>query len=125
MFLGQVKDGVKKGQRQMVATDGTKTFEKLVVTDADMLTQFLSLTFYKAVGMKPMLKMVEKSVAPGYTDLVPLNPEDEFEETYFKNNDLRTTPIYVSQEEQLKCFYNRARNQYSRLVSYELPDIKF
>lgn len=126
VYVGKVKDGVKKGTREVISTTGDKTFDNYIVTDADVMTQFLSLTFYVAVGMKPMAKMIEvpDEDNPGFTRLVPMNPEDEFEPEYFKSNDLRTTPIYTTQEEELHCFYNKKLNKYSNLVKYNLPTIR-
>ena len=103
-----------------------KTFTTTIVTDSDKLTQFLSLTFYKAVGMEPMAKMAMKSCKEdhgygleGSMKLVVMDPEDEFTEEYFRSSELVTTPIYVTPKQMLKQYSNGVA--INPEVRYELP----
>lgn len=121
--------GSNKGKRVEKVYGQGKTFKNLVTTDADILQHFLTLTFYKAVGMKPMAKMI---MIPGVADhgygpegtmkLVPLNPEEEFESSYFKATGFATTPIYVTPEQSHKKYC--VEGYVNPKAVYELPEVR-
>ena len=118
-----------RGKRVSHAYGQGKTFETTTVTDSDKLTQFLSLTFYKAAGFRPMAKMAMKSCYEdhGYgvepsMKLVVMDPEEEFEAEFFKLSQLRTTPIYVTPHQILRQ-YSKG-DVYNLDCRYELPEVR-
>lgn len=56
--------------RRMVYVENPKTRTRYEVLPIDRINLFLSLTFYKYAGFKPMKPVVEVSVGNGYTDYV-------------------------------------------------------
>jgi hypothetical protein len=114
--------GTGIGARKLVYHENDRQFTVYESNDEDILTHFLTLTFYKAVGMKPMDKMIMKSTTPGYMELVPMNPEDEFDSEYFKSTGFVTTPIYVTPEQSHKKFC--VAGYVNPKVQYELPEVR-
>jgi hypothetical protein len=114
--------GTGIGARKLVYHENDRQFKVYEPSDADILQHFLTLTFYKAVGIKPMQKMVLAPTTPGYMELVPMNPEDEFDAEYFKSTGFVTTPIYVTPEQSHKKFC--VQGYVNPKVVYELPDVK-
>ena len=114
--------GSNKGKRVEKVYGQGKTFKNLVTTDADVLQHFLTLTFYKAIGIKPMAKMKMVPAESGYTKMVAMNPEDEFDSEYFKSTGFATTPIYVTPQQVHKQYRNSTG--YNPEVVYELPEVR-
>ena len=79
--------GENKGLRVTGSSTKFDTWENHEVLIADILKKFLSLTFYKSVGIKPLKKVMTNGV-----DYIPVCNTDDLPETEFYS-----TPFYVDE----------------------------
>lgn len=66
--------------KRMVYVENPKTRIRYEVLPIDRINLFLSLTFYKSIGLKPMKPVVEVSCGNGYTDYVINDGDIEVDE---------------------------------------------
>lgn len=66
--------------KRMVYVENPKTRIRYEVLPIDRINLFLSLTFYKSIGLKPMKPVVEVSLGDGYTDYVINDGDIEVDE---------------------------------------------
>ena len=87
VFTLIASSGEGKGLRTTTTSDRVGNWENYEVLLADILKKFLSLTFYKSVGIKPL-----KRVMTNGADYVPVCSTDDLPETEFYS-----TPFYVDE----------------------------
>ena len=90
-----------KGLRMTGYNETFKAFYNYDVLMMDELNLFLTLTYYKAVGMKPLQPV---AYVPETGELKPVTPEEleiDCTEIYYGDEAFTVTPIYVEPEQHL------------------------
>ena len=106
-FTELADNGTSKSVRRVVVVDNPKDRELYATVYADVASAFLSLTFYKSVGWKPMEKIVEVPGIAGTVDYLPKSQAQELLDTdddeggiiFRGDEEFGVTSLYVSYNE--------------------------